>query len=159
MRATTMKTAAERRAENRLIRSALKVLEERLAYDRQVLSAPSVVRDFLRLRLAELEHEVILAIWLDTQNRLIEVEEITRGTLYQSHVYPREVVKRALMLNAAGLILAHNHPSGVGTPSDADKYMTKALREALALIDVRVLDHFIVGGTRPPTSFVELGLL
>lgn len=122
------------------------------------LNSPAAVRDWLRLRLAGLGHEVFVAVFLDARNRVIEVEELFRGTLTQTSVYPREVVKRALARNAAGVILAHNHPSGVAEASQADRWLTDQLKAALGLIDVRVLDHFIVadgGGL----SFAERGWL
>ena len=152
-------TTAQRRADNAVIRRALKVLEDRLEYQRTVLSRPSVVRDFLRLRMAELEHEVFIVLWMDTQNALIACEELFRGTLMQTSVYPREVIKSALAHNAAAVILAHNHPSGHSEPSQADKELTEILKQSLALVDVKVLDHFIVGGAKPPWSFAERGLL
>jgi len=117
------------------------------------------VRDWLRLRLAPLHHEVFLALWLDAQNRLIADDELFRGTLTQTSVYPREVVKQALARNAAAVILAHNHPSGVAEPSAADELLTRSLKQALQLVDVRLLDHFIVAGNAPPLSFAERGLL
>ena len=126
---------------------------------RTTLSTPDTVRDWLRLRLAPLPHEVFLALWLDAQNRLIIVDELFRGTLTQASVYPREVVKQALARNAAAVVLAHNHPSGVAQPSNADEMLTRALREALALVDVRLIDHFIVAGQAAPFSFAEHGLL
>ena len=123
------------------------------------LASPGAVRDFLRLKLAGLQYEVFFALWLDAQNRLIEAEELFRGSLTQTSVYPREVVKRALMHNAAAVVLAHNHPSGVAEPSSADRMLTQELKQALALVDVRVLDHFIVAGQATPLSFAERGLL
>lgn len=126
---------------------------------RDALSAPAAVRDWLRLRLSGLSHEVFSALWLDAQNRLIEYEELFRGTLTQTSVYPREVVKKALSRNAAAVILAHNHPSGLAEPSRADEMLTRSLKEALALVDVKLLDHFIVAGNAPPLSFAERGLL
>lgn len=126
--------------------------------ERDALSSPAAVRDFLRLRLAGLPHEVFLAVFLDAQNRVLESEELFRGTLTQTSVYPREVVKRALAHNAAGVILAHNHPSGVAEPSQADRWLTEQLKSALGLVDVRVLDHFVVAGSRS-LSFAEKGLL
>ena len=123
------------------------------------LSTPAAVRDFLRLQLAGLAHEVFFALWLDAQNRLIVAEELFRGSLTQTSVYPREVVKRALAHNAAAVVLAHNHPSGVSEPSPADQVLTRELKQALALIDVRVLDHFIVAGQCHPLSFAERGFL
>lgn len=134
-----------------------RALQEDIA-QRDALTSPQAVRDFLRLRLQGLQHEVFMALFLDAQNRVIASEELFRGTLTQTSVYPREVVKRALHYNAAALILAHNHPSGVTEPSNADQVLTQALKNALALVDVRVLDHFIVAGSGF-LSFAERGLL
>ena len=125
---------------------------------RDVLSSPQAVRDYLRVALARLEHEVFMALFLDAQHRVIAAEELFRGTLTQTSVYPREVVKRALAHNAAAVILAHNHPSGVAEPSQADELITGRLREALALVDIRVLDHIVVGDGAC-VSFAERGLL
>lgn len=124
-----------------------------------VLASPQAVRDWLRLKLARLPHEVFVVLLLDSQNRLLHFEELFRGTLTQTSVYPREVVKLALKWNAAGVILAHNHPSGVAEPSRADEALTAALKQALALVDVRVLDHFVIAGPAQPLSFAERGLL
>ena len=123
-----------------------------------VMSSPQVLRDWLRLYCAGLEHEVFLALYLDAQHRLIEAEELFRGTLTQTSVYPREVVKGALTRNAAALALAHNHPSGEAEPSRADELLTQTLKSALSLVDVRVIDHFIVAGDHV-VSFAELGLI
>jgi len=125
---------------------------------RDALSSPTAVRDYLRLKLAGLPHEVFMAVFLDTQNRVLAAEELFRGTLSQTSVYPREVVKRALAHNAGGLIFAHNHPSGVAEPSQADRWLTDQLKTALALVDVKVLDHFIVAGGQG-VSFAERGWL
>lgn len=125
---------------------------------RDALNSPSRVREFLVHRLAGLPHEVFVAMFLDAQNRVIAIEELFRGTLTQTSVYPREVVKAALRTNAGAIIFAHNHPSGVAEPSHADETLTQALKQALALVDVRVLDHFIVAGTKT-LSFAERGLL
>ena len=125
---------------------------------RDCLSSPRAVRDLLRLRLAGLPHEVFVCLQLDAQHRVIAFEELFRGTLTQTSVYPREVVKAALRANAAAVIFAHNHPSGVAEPSHADEILTRSLKAALALVDVQVLDHFIVAGTRI-MSFAERGLL
>jgi DNA repair protein RadC len=122
------------------------------------LSSPRTVRDYLRLSLGGREHEVFVALLLDAQHRVIACEELFRGTLTQTSVYPREVVKRALHHNAAAVIFAHNHPSGVAEPSRADEALTQALRQSLALVDVRVLDHFIVTAGQV-ASFAERGLL
>ncbi|MDD5297834.1 MAG: DNA repair protein RadC [Rhodocyclaceae bacterium] len=123
------------------------------------LSSPGAVRDYLRLTLGELPHEVFAVLFLDAQNRLIHYEELFRGSLTQTSVYPREVVKQALARNAAAVILAHNHPSGVAEPSRADELLTKSLKQALSLVDVKVLDHFVVAGGAPPLSFAERGIL
>jgi DNA repair protein RadC len=126
---------------------------------RTMLGNPGAVRDWLRLKLAPLSHEIFIALWLDAQNRLIADDELFRGTLTQTSVYPREVVKHALARNAAAVIFAHNHPSGVAEPSQADELLTRTLKHALALVDVRVADHFIVAGNAMPLSFAERGLL
>jgi DNA repair protein RadC len=125
---------------------------------RDCLSSPRAVRDLLKLRLAGLPHEVFVCLQLDAQHRVIVYEELFRGTLTQTSVYPREVVKAALRANAAAVIFAHNHPSGVAEPSHADEILTRSLKAALALVDVQVLDHFIVAGNRT-MSFAERGLL
>lgn len=122
------------------------------------LNSPQSVRDYLRLTLRNLPHEVFVGVFLDARNRVIEVEELFRGTLMQTSVFPREIVKRALHFNAAAMIFAHNHPSGVAEPSGADQTLTEALKRALGLIDVRVLDHFIIAGSSA-MSFAERGLL
>lgn len=122
------------------------------------LSSPKAVRDYLRLSLQGKEHEVFMGIFLDVQNRVIASEELFRGTLTQTSVYPREVVKRALDQNAAAMVFAHNHPSGFAEPSSADIALTEALKSALALVDIKVLDHFIVGKGEC-MSFAERGLL
>lgn len=123
-----------------------------------VLNSPQRVRDFLVLQLAAKSQEVFLALFLDVQNRLIASEEMFAGSLMQTSVHPREVVKRALQLNAAAVIFAHNHPTGVAQQSRADEALTQALQQALALVDVRVLDHFIVAGNQV-FSFKENDLI
>ncbi len=125
---------------------------------KDILNSPKQVRDYLCLKLGNLTREVFLVLFLDAQNRVITTEEMFSGTLTQTSVYPREVVKRSLYHNAASVIFAHNHPSGVAQQSQADELITKQLKEALALVDVRVLDHFIVAGNTT-LSFVERGLL
>lgn len=125
---------------------------------RPVFDAPETVKQYLRLKLAGLGHEVFAVLFLDAQHRLIAMEEMFRGTLTQTSVYPREIVKRGLDLGAAAVILAHNHPSGVAEPSRADELLTGALKSALALVDMRVLDHFVVG-TGEVISMAERGLL
>lgn len=122
------------------------------------LTSPEATRNFLILELALLEHEVFYCIFLDNQHRVIKTECCFKGTIDGATVYPRELVKRALQHNAQALILAHNHPSGLAEPSAADRAITRRLIEALALVDIRVLDHFIIGGIEP-FSFAEHGLL
>ena len=148
--------AAQLKASFELARRAL---AQEMAARETVFSAPGKVRDWLRLRLATRPSEVFMALWLDAQNRLLRAEELFTGTLTQTSVYPREVVKAALACNAAAVILAHNHPSGVAEPSRADEMLTRSLKEALALVDVKLLDHFIVAGNSLPLSFAERGLL
>ncbi len=126
---------------------------------RDSFSSPARVRDWLRLKLASRQHEVFMALWLDAQNRLLKADELFTGSLTQTSVYPREVVKTALAHNAAAVILAHNHPSGVAEPSRADEMLTQTLKEALAMVDVKVLDHFIVAGNQTPVSFAERGII
>lgn len=125
---------------------------------RSALTSPQAVRDYLRLALGSREHEVFIALFLDAQHRVLAAEELFRGTLTQTSVYPREIVKAALKANAAAVIFAHNHPSGVAEPSQADELLTRQLKESLAMVDVKVLDHFIVAG-RATLSFAERGLL
>ena len=125
---------------------------------RDNLSSPNAVRDYLRLNLAARDREVFVAVFLDAQNRVLKLEELFAGTLTQTSVFPREVVRFALQHNAAAVIFAHNHPSGLAEPSRADEVLTHALKQALALVDVKVLDHFIVGGSSA-MSFAERGLL
>ena len=123
-----------------------------------MFSAPQTVRDYLTLHLAGREREAFSVLYLDNQHRLIAFEVPFEGTLTQTTVYPREIVRRALDLNAAAVIVAHNHPSGVPEPSRADELVTRGLRAALQLVDVMVLDHIIVAG-RGTLSFAERGLL
>jgi len=122
------------------------------------LTSPGAVRDYLRLALSTRNHEVFVVLFLDAQHRVMRIAELFRGSLTQTSVYPREVVKAALAANAAAVIFAHNHPSGVAQPSQADELLTRQLRDALALVEVRVLDHFIVAGNQT-LSFAERGLL
>ena len=136
---------------------ARRALKEEISL-RNALSSPRAVRDYLRLALAGREQEVFVVMLLDAQHRVISSEELFRGTLTQTSVYPREVVKCALKHNAAAVIFAHNHPSGVAEPSHADEILTRSLKAALALVDIQVLDHFIVAGSRT-MSFAERGLL
>lgn len=143
--------------DERTIRRAIRILDKDMKA-RDSLTSPASVRGFLKLKLHDLQHEVFYVVYLDAQNRVINSEQLFRGTLTQTSVYPREVVKAALRNNAAALILAHNHPSGVAEPSIQDQSLTRTLAEALALVDVKVLDHFIVAGASC-LSFAERGLL
>jgi len=126
--------------------------------EKPLFGNPQAIRDYLQLQLGSREHEVFAVLFLDTQHRLIVLEEMFRGTLAQTSVYPREVVVRALALNAASVVLAHNHPSGSAQASRADELITQTLKAALALVDVRVLDHFIVTRSEA-VSMAELGLM
>ncbi len=144
--------------EDQVITLALSILKNRLREPGAVLSSAKLARDFLTLKLAERESEVFSVLFLDNQHRVIEFKEMFFGTIDGASVYPREVVKAALALNASACILAHNHPSGVAEPSQADMRITERLTAALELIDVRVLDHLIVGRDQV-TSFAEQGLL
>ena len=141
-----------------VLEMARRVLTEAMR-EHDSFSNPGAVRDYLRLHLAGLSYEVFFALWLDAQNRLLSAEELFRGSLTQTSVYPREVVKKAMVHNAAAVVFAHNHPSGVAEPSSADEQLTQVLKQALALVDVKVLDHFVVAGTTSPVSFAERGLL
>jgi DNA repair protein RadC len=135
-----------------------RALAEELAESPVSLSSTTAVGDYLRLFLGGQEYESFVALWLDGQNRLIAGSELFRGTVTQTSVYPREVVKAGLRLNASAVILAHNHPSGHPEPSRADELLTSELKNALALVDIRVLDHFIVADTAV-MSFAERGLI
>lgn len=123
-----------------------------------VLSSPHATRAYLSRQLRDYPYEVFACLFLDNQNHIIEFEELFRGTIDSTSVYPREVVKKALDYNAAAIIFAHNHPSGISEPSQADKLITEKLKQALGLLDIRVLDHFIIGNGLP-YSFAEHGLL
>lgn len=126
--------------------------------DKPLFTTPQAVREYLQLQLGSRQHEIFAVLFLDSQHRLIALEELFRGTLTQTSVYPREVVIRALALHAASVVLAHNHPSGSAQPSRADETLTHTLKAALALVDVRVLDHFVVTSNQA-VSMAELGLL
>jgi DNA repair protein RadC len=140
-----------------LVQQALDLLACEV-HEANALVSPEAVRDYLRLLLSDRPHEVFAVVFLDTQHRVLDAIEMFRGTLTQTSVYPREVVIEALARNAAAVILAHNHPSGCAVPSTADEALTRTLKSALSLVDVRVLDHFVV--TRSAVvSFAERGLL
>lgn len=148
--------------DDQLIAHACHVLEQRLKYrtDRTggCLESPDAVRKLLMLRFSEREHEVFAVLFLDNRHRLIEIEEMFRGTIDGASVHPREVVRSALQHNAAAVILAHNHPSGIPEPSRADVQITRRLVDALALVDIRVLDHLVIGDTEA-VSMAERGQL
>lgn len=141
-----------------VIEAAIQFVEEQSKrFTKHSLSSPEAVKRYSKLQLHELEHEVFMVIFLDNQNRLIQSETMFRGTIDSASVYPREVVKAALKHNAAAVIFAHNHPSGIPEPSRSDITITQRLKEALSLVDIRVLDHIVVGDTC--ISFAERGLI
>lgn len=143
--------------EEQIIKAAAVLLNKQIARG-FAFNSPETTRAYLKAELRCLEHEVFACLFLDNQHRVIQFEELFRGTIDGASVYPREVVKRCLQLNAAAIIFAHNHPSGINEPSPADQQITHKLKEALSLIDVRVLDHFIIGDGEP-YSFAEHGLI
>jgi DNA repair protein RadC len=136
---------------------ARRVLAQQLS-EQPLFESPQMVKDYLALHLRPLAHEAFAVLFLDTRHRLLQLEVMFRGTLAHTSVHPREIVKRALALNAAAVVLAHNHPSGVAEPSRADELVTQSVRAALQLVDVRVLDHLVVGAGAV-LSFAERGLL
>ncbi|TCV62204.1 RadC family protein [Pseudomonas fluorescens] len=144
--------------ENRVIDEALHILDRRLFTRGPGLTSPETVASFLKLQLTQQDHEVFGVIFLDSRHRVLAFEILFHGSIDGASVYPRQVVKRSMVHNAAGAIFVHNHPSGCTEPSQADHILTTRLKEALALIEVRVLDHFIVGEGRP-LSFAEYGWL
>src|SRR5882724_4598559 len=148
---------AKRAEVSAVLELARRSLAQQMA-ERPLFDSPTRVKDYLRLQLGALGHEVFVVMFLDAQNRLLRMEEMFRGTLTQTSVYPREVAKRALALQAAAVGLAHNHPSGAAEPSRADEFLTQTLKSALAFLDVRVLDHLVVGHGEV-VSFAERGLL
>jgi DNA repair protein RadC len=144
-------------AEDAIIAQAMSILESRLRTKTTAFTSPDQSKQFVRCKLQQLEHEVFSVLFLDNQNYLIEYTEMFRGTIDSASVYPREVSKAALELNAAAVIFAHNHPSGISVPSSADRNITSKLKSALELFDIRVLDHIIIGDTT--YSFAESGLI
>ena len=144
-------------AEERTVQRALKILGQQIR-ETDALASPQAVRDYLRILIGSRDREVFVVLMLDAQHRVIKSEELFQGTLTQTSVYPREVVKIALRFNCASVIFAHNHPSGVAEPSHADELLTRTLKSALALVDIQVLDHFIIAGPSC-LSFAERGLL
>ena len=152
-----MENCVSRVEEDRLIYDALDILQKRFQ-DRTVLDSPESVRDYLTVWLTEREQECFIALFLDTRHRVLEMKTMFYGTLDGATVYPREVVKEALRFNAGAVIFCHNHPSGVTEPSLADQAITRRLKEALGTVDIRVLDHFIVGGGTC-VSMAERGMI
>ena len=144
--------------EDAIIAAALEILARRMRTSGVMMDSPEVVRDWLRMRVGGKPHEEFGCIWLNAAHEVIEAGEMFRGTLTQTSAYPREVVKEALHHNAAAVIFYHNHPSGAAEPSRADEMLTRQLKDALNLVDVRVLDHFVVTAEKT-TSFAEKGLL
>lgn len=145
-------------SEQKVIDHAACILAREMKERSVTLSSPALVREFLRCKLELQEREVFGVLFLDSQHRLIEFAELFYGTIDSASVYPREVVKAALAVNAAAVVFAHNHPSGIAEPSDADRRITDRLREALGLVEVRVLDHLVVGSAEM-VSFAERGWL
>lgn len=152
------RAARQTDANDEIVRQALAILASRLRKPGHALTCSDSTRTYLRLQLAEREHEVFAILYLDNQHRVIAFEELFRGTIDGAAVYPREVVKAALRHNAAAVILTHNHPSGNEEPSTADQAITDRLKRALQTVDIRVLDHVIVAGMRT-TSFAERGMI
>ena len=144
--------------EDAIIEDALVILRSRLRQPGETMDGGTAARKFVALKLGQLEHEVFAVLFLDNRNCIIEHEEMFRGTIDQAAVHPREIAKRALALNAKAVILAHNHPSGEATPSHADKRLTKLVTDALGLLDIRVLDHIVVGGA-DTASMAEMGMM
>lgn len=142
----------------RTVQHALALLDRHLRETGVAFTSTQAARDWLRLKMAGLEREEFMVLYLNQQNQLIAHETLFAGSISSTEVHPREVVKRALYFNAAAVLFAHNHPSGDTTPSQADKAVTQRLVQALQLVDIRVPDHLIVGGTQI-LSFAEHGLL
>ena len=149
-------------SDDEIVARAIRILDERMQarpnFGGQAMTSPDATRQFLRLTLAERRHEAFCVLFLDTRHRLIRFEELFHGTIDSAHVHPRVVVERALEIGAAAVIVAHNHPSGVAEPSQADLAITRRLRDALGLIEIRLLDHLIVGDTEV-CSLAERGLV
>lgn len=143
---------------DRVIEWAAQILEDRAKYRGEAVKGPKEAAKIACLRMGCLEHEVFSAFWLDAQNCLIKYDQLFRGTISQTSVYPREVVKEAIANNAAAVIFAHNHPSGSLQPSSADEALTDVLKKALALVDVKVIDHVVVSGNQS-VSMAEMGMV
>ena len=157
MSVSTLPKLTSNPSDNAIIEDALRILSDRITMPDTYVTGPSDIKNYLKLKLSEFGHEVFSVIYLDTRHGVIRYEEVFRGTIDGASVYPREVVKDALACNAAAVIFCHNHPSGISEPSNADEVITRKLKDALALVGVRVLDHLIVG--EDITSMAERGLL
>ena len=160
---TTTKTEQEKLEKKRArddatIRRALKILETRMMVSSDIMSTPDMVKDFLKLRLGQLPYEVFGVVFLTNRHTVIDTAEIFRGTINSASVHPREIVRDCITHNATAVIFYHNHPSGNPEPSQADQRITDRLHNALALIDVQVLDHVVIGHTSH-VSFAERGLI
>lgn len=158
MPATQRASVTDVMGEDAVIAHAIRILGGRLRQEGILLSSPNTVKEYLICRFGTSEREIFSVLWMDVRNRLINHEILFYGTLTQCAVYPREVIKSGLSLNAASCILVHNHPSGIPDPSEADQLLTRTLRQGLALVDTKVLDHIIVAGTHT-YSFAEHGLV
>lgn len=150
--------ANRRLSADQIVKAAKAIVAQRVNKGDGFFTNPDKIRALLALHLANYEHEVFICIFLDNQNQVISMEEMFTGTIDSASIYPREVVKRALALNAAAVVFAHNHPSGITQPSQTDKRITIKLIDSLSLVDIRVLDHFIIGGAES-FSFAEHGLI
>jgi len=157
MSVSTLPKLTSNPSDNAIIEDALRILSDRITMPDTYVTGPSDIKNYLKLKLSEFGHEVFSVIYLDTRHGVIRYEEVFRGTIDGASVYPREVVKDALACNAAAVIFCHNHPSGISEPSNADEVITRKLKDALALVGVRVLDHLIVG--EDITSMAERGML
>lgn len=149
---------AVRQAEDDTIVQAMRIVARRIRREGPMFTAPQAVKDYLVLQLAQKEYECFGAMFLDSQHQFIGLEVMFKGTLSQTSVYPREIIKRALVVNAGAVVLFHNHPSGQPEPSTADERLTATMKAALAMVDIRTLDHIVVGGTQT-VSFAERGLI
>jgi len=148
-----------REAEDNLIRRAMAILEARGRNESEALTSPEATAAYLSMRLEGLAFEVFGVVFLDNRHRVIEIKEVFRGTIDGSSVHPREVVAEAIHYNAAAVVFYHNHPSGIADPSGADHRITQRLKEALWLLEIRVLDHFVIGSGGVAYSFAEHGVL
>lgn len=144
-------------SEDEIIKMAMQLIQKRFRRGKAI-NNPADTQSYLQLKLAQFEYEVFCVLYLDNRHRILKFKEMFRGTIDGAHIYPREVVKYALQCNAAAVILAHNHPSGIAEPSQSDQAITQRLKDALALVEVRVLDHIVISATEV-VSFAERGLL